>query len=525
MQKKKSVRWLLSLVSAAMVPGMFCTLAPARAEEPKQTPRERGRVIYNLDCSEFFVGTFGPLVPETLDAFVDAHAAAGISDLFINVNAQRTNYRGTAWESDWDGYDPDAGDDQPFFAGIDPKRIFETQFYKNVRALHLQGCDYPQRMLARARHNKIGAWLSVRMNDSHYPDRPAHPYHSSFWRAHPEWHLSNKALDFEQPEVRKHTLALIRELCDRYDSDGIELDFLRFWLYFRPGREHQGVPLMTDLVRQARLATEKAAERLGHPVRLAVRVPADPWIARRHGLDAVDWAREGLVDLVIAGSFWSSTNSDIPVETWKGLLDGSGVEVAIHLEDGVNSGDSGRRTMTHEEMRGILASGLDRGADAVYFFNLFTGPYQRWPRADHDRLLTDAGSYKALSAAPRRHVLTLISPWSTGHPGKPSLLPYSGRQGIFRLHTGPRPSDGQQARVELVVPDHDEPLTVSVNGIACSWLKLGEPDHIKASGWKEVQPPRHLYSIPPGAMGDGYNVIEVVASEQVKLSWVEISIE
>ncbi len=525
MQKNEIDRWQSRRLCVAMLPGLFFALVTAGAEEPGKESHERGRVIYNLDCSEFFVGTFGPLVPETLDAFVDTHAAAGITDLFINVNAQRTNYRGTAWESDWDGYDPDAGDDQPFFAGIDPKRRFETQFYKNVRALHLQGCDYPLRMLARARHNKIGAWLSVRMNDSHYPDRPTHPYHSSFWRAHPEWHLSNKALDFEQPEVREHTLTLIRELCGRYDIDGIELDFLRFWLYFRPGREHQGVALMTDLVRQARQATEKAAGRLGHPVKLAVRVPADPWIARRHGLDAVAWSRAGLVDLVIAGSFWASTNSDIPVESWKGLLAGTNVEVAVHLEDGVNSGDSGRRTMTHEEMRGILASGLQRGADAVYFFNLFTGPYQRWPREDHDRLLTDAGSYAALTAAPRRHVLTLTSPWSEGQPGRSSQLPYSGTHGVFRLHIGPRPSANQQARVELVVPDHDEPLAVSVNGIACSWLKLGEPLHIKASGWKEKEQPRHLYSVPATAISDGYNVVEVIAPQPIKLSWVEISIE
>ncbi len=39
----------------------------------------RGRVIYNLDCSQFFVGTFGPIVPETIDKFVDTHAALGIS--------------------------------------------------------------------------------------------------------------------------------------------------------------------------------------------------------------------------------------------------------------------------------------------------------------------------------------------------------------------------------------------------------------------------------------------------------------
>ena len=73
-----------------------------------------GRVIYNLDCTEYFVGTFGPIVPETIDKFVDAHVTAGISDLFINVNAQRTNYRSDVWEAFWDGYDPSAGVDQLF---------------------------------------------------------------------------------------------------------------------------------------------------------------------------------------------------------------------------------------------------------------------------------------------------------------------------------------------------------------------------------------------------------------------------
>ena len=38
------------------------------------------RVIYNLDGTEFFVGTFGPIVPETLDSWADYHAALGVTD-------------------------------------------------------------------------------------------------------------------------------------------------------------------------------------------------------------------------------------------------------------------------------------------------------------------------------------------------------------------------------------------------------------------------------------------------------------
>ena len=235
-----------------------------------------GQVIYNLDCSEFFVGTFGPIVPETIDAFVDGHAALGITDLSINVNAKRTNYRSAVWEAYWDGYDPNAGDEQPFFAGLDPQRRFETQFFKNMLALHQQGCDYPQRMLDAARANQLKTWISLRMNDDHNPDLPDHPSHSTLWRSHPEWHL-RYGLDYEQPEVREHYARLIQEVCTRYDMDGLELDFLRFWLYFRPGREHQGSRLMTALVQEARQATDAAAKRLKHPVQLAVRIPATPW--------------------------------------------------------------------------------------------------------------------------------------------------------------------------------------------------------------------------------------------------------
>ena len=48
--------------------------SPAGAKAAKSGPRLP--VIYNLDLSQFYVGTFGPVVPETIDTFVDAHAGS-----------------------------------------------------------------------------------------------------------------------------------------------------------------------------------------------------------------------------------------------------------------------------------------------------------------------------------------------------------------------------------------------------------------------------------------------------------------
>lgn len=505
-----------------------CSLLGATATlsfADESTDVRRGRVIYNLDCSEFFVGTFGAPVPETMDAFVDAHADAGVTDLFVNVNAQRTNYRSDVWDADWDGYDPDAGDDQPFFAAIDPKRrsgpeARETDLYKNTLALHESGCDYPKRMLERARHNNLNAWISLRMNDAHNPDKPDYPSHSIFWRSHPEWHLrsgpnpargswSTGGLDYEQPEVRAHYMKLIEEVCARYDLDGLELDFLRFDLYFRPGREREGVRLMTAFVKETQAVTREAAKRLGHPVELAVRVPTTPWIARRRGLDAVAWAKAGLVDLIIASPFWDSTDSDIPIETWKGLLIGTDVEVVLCHEDGINSGASGRRTINPEESRGVMLSGLHRGSDGVYFFNLFTNPYQSWPREVYYQILRDTGSYESLARLPRRHPITIRSPWAPGEPKPSSLLPSTGSNAVFRIHIGPKPLQTQQTRIELAVSGHDEPLDVRLNGVPCT----------------PVQGVRHVYNVPSDAASDGYNLVEVHAAHDMKVDGVEISVQ
>ena len=519
----------VSLAARGMIIGLVGFLL-ATVAETYAGDNPRTRVIYNLDCTEFFMGTFGPIMPETIDKWVDHHAALGVTDLFINGNAQRTNYRTAVWEAYWDGYDPSMGTDQPFFAGIAPGRIdgpdaSESSMFIAMRNLHLEGCDYIERMLQRARHNKIGAWVSMRMNDGHHGGLPEHPSHSAIWKSNPQWRLSY-GLDYEQPEVREHHLKLVREICGRYDIDGIELDFLRFWLYFRSGREHHGTRLMEDFMQQARAATRAAEQRLGHPVKLAVRVPGVPWTARRHGLDAAAWGKAGLVDLIIAGAFWFSSNSDTPIETWKGLLAGTDVEVAVGLGDALDSGASGRRTLTHEEMRGIFTSGLHRGADAVYFFNLFTGPYHRWPREDHDRLITDLGSHAALCASPRRHALTIISPWSAGEPAAERPLPYTGSHGVFRIHIGPKPGPRQEAWVELVVKDHDQPLEVSLNSSPCEWANLVEPEHIKISGWEGTGvEKRHVYRVPSESLSSGYNLIEVVAPEDVTIQWVEIRVE
>ena len=473
---------------------------------------QRVPVIFNQDESEFFVGTFGPIAPKTLDAYVESLSGKAITDLFINVNSQRTNYRSRVWEAHWDGYDPKAGDDQPFFAGIAANRPFERTWIKNGLSLQQQGVDYGQRLLAACRRNNLSGWISLRMNDSHYPNEPEHPYHSKFWKKHPQWHLGQKSLDYSQQEVRDHYLALVKEVLERYDMFGLELDFMRHGHYFRPGQEYDGVKLMNSFVKEVRRLTKAAGQRWGHPVKLAVRVPTRPWIARSRGLDAIAWAKQSWVDVVVVAPWWASSQNDVPVESWKGLLGGSGVVIAYCLEDGINSGAGPRRTVTVEEARGMALSALHRGADAIYLFNYFTGPYQgEWDRQSYNQFLADAGSPAVLRTKPRTHTLTLIDPWAEGEPGDPRMLPFLGQRAVFRIPIGPEPLPAQTTQIVVTTEGGERPSKVLLNHAPCPWIRDdGE---------------RHFYRVPTAAVFDGYNLVHLEAERAMRVTWLGIEIQ
>jgi hypothetical protein len=467
-------------------------------------------LIFNLDASEFFVETFGPVEPKTIDKYLATFKGTAVTDFFVCVNMQRANYRSKVWEADWDGYDPKGGDDQPFFAGIARSRGFEREWYRNNYRWSLTGVDYPERMLSAARANGMRGWISIRMNDAHYPDLPLHPYHSTFWREHPEWKLANASLDYFQPEVRKHYVALIKEVCERYDMHGLELDFMRHGQYFRPENAYDGIALMTELVQEARRVTKAAALKRGYPVKLAVRVPSRPWIAAQRGLDAVEWSRRGLVDLIVASPWWASSQSDVPVEAWRGLVRGLGVEVAVALEDGISSGASKRRTQNVEEARGLTLAMLHRGADSGYLFNWFTGPLHEWKQDVYHQFLTHAGSIEALRALPRRHPVTLVDPWAEGEPGTPRPLAQQGGALNLRIPTGPLPRSGDRVLVALGIQSGTPPVRVRVNSKPCQ--STGNDADLQ------------LYSVPAGAMREGYNLLQVDLPDSTALNWAEIRV-
>ncbi len=119
------------------------------------------------------------------------------------------------------------------------------------------------------------------MNDVHENNNLDHPFLSpcgaparALRQGHPGYYA--RALDYAHREVRDHYRALIAETLDRYDVDGLVLDFLREPYLFSKGKEQEGRQVLTAWLRGVRGLVDETAKRRGHAVKLGVRVPSDP---------------------------------------------------------------------------------------------------------------------------------------------------------------------------------------------------------------------------------------------------------
>jgi len=494
--------------------------------------------IFNQDSTEFyFVRTADQMSGETVDAYIDDLARAGIGAFFSNVNAMRANYASKVWETDWHGYDPAGPDDQPVLRHLPTASIAPTRRrLDSAKRLADLGVNFHQRALARCRHHGIGAWVSVRMNDVHDCMTEDTPLLSTFFKAqraarqlrapHRDAWWADRGLDWERADVQEHYFRFVCEQLETLDLDGLELDWMRFVFHFRPGRELAGGRAITAWMRRVRAECDKAEKRLGHRVMLGVRVPSRPETARRAGMDGVAWAREGLVDLVVPTPFWATSDFDLPMAEWRRLLDGTGAQLAGGLEIRYQPVPNGPATMMSAEHAAALAlTVLHGGADQVYLFNYFPSGHsvvKDWGgRERFDAVIGAMRSAAALAALPRRHAVTFHDVRAPGEPAD-NALP-AGDTGkdfqwppgfAFRVQTGPKPAAGRKVELHLEF----DPASTGQD-----LLKVYANSRRLAPA-ANAQAPVLAYAIPVEAMEDEAQVVEIVGAEPAKCSIVRVEI-
>lgn len=515
---------------AAALTVLLTALALVAAAQAEGVPAVmRNAFIINEDNSHFFGSRRADeMTREGLDAFVDQYAGSAVTHLFLCPNAMRANFRSLTREAIWDL----TGNETPPAKG---NRLWPD----NARLLHERGLDPYAVWIARCREKRISPWLSMRMNDLHGVDDEKNFMHASFWQKHPElWRVphdkgkrwADRALNYAHPAVRAYNLAFVRELLERYDPDGVELDWMRFTRHLTPGREREEGGILTSFVREARTLTREWSAKRGHPIRLGVRVPADPDAAAGLGMDGVAWAREGLVDMLVPCPFWTSSDFDIPVELWKERLgvQAANVTIAAGLEFNARPWPNGAPVANDLPcVYGFAASARARGADAVYLFNFMDSGTRPVSVSDY-RTLIEKGVGDTYVAKRERRFPVCYRDTVPDGSARGETLPVKGRTGgTFRIHIGTAPAAETQAYLVFGLTqkiNQGSPDTVweaAVNGQPA--LPVADLSSCAGLGGGAVRALR--FAVPGTALRSGYNTVTVKQTDkgpEQTVVWAEI---
>ncbi len=514
----------LSFAACLLVVSAAGEETASRATE-RRAENLRGMLVINEDNSHFF----GSRRPEDmtlagLHAFVDQYAGSAVTHLFLCPNAMRASFRSSSRDAIWDPV-----------GGKEPQGMWP----QNAKRLHEAELDPYKVWIDRCREKGVSPWLTMRMNDVHDVGNLDSYMHSTFWRTHPEyWRVPNgsaspwvsRAMNYAHAAVREHQMAFVRELLERYDPDGLELDWMRFGYHLTPGREREERGILTDFVREVRLLTAEWSKKRDHPILLSVRIPAHPDAASGLGMDAVLWANEGLLDMIVPCPFWTSSDFDIPVELWLDQLGKAAERVTVAPGIEHNSRPwPGAAAVANDlaALRGFAASAYHRGADSLYLFNWMDSGTRPVTASDYTLLLRDGLSRQEVLKTPRRHPICFRDTVPSGFPNG-AQLPVDARDGgNFRIHVGPKPTAGKAwAIAGLAQHDGiaDATFEASLNGRA---LRAAEDAmNLKGFGGGTVRAIR--FPCPIAAIEDGTNdlrIRQVDGSVAQRIVWIEVRLD
>ena len=280
---------------------------------------------------------------------------------------------------------------------------------ENIRRMLDRGEDPQQAVIDRGHQLGLHVYASQRMNDNHFDGAQLadlqtlhHTELTQLRKDHPEWLLGPDteqwfALSWNMavPEVRENRLQHLREICQNYAWDGVELDWQRHPFHFPDDHAYRLRYVLTDFMRAARELTCEISQQRGTPFYLAARVAGSIEGCHRIGYDVERWIKEDLIDILIpAGA--AGTDPAIEVNAFRSLI----ADRAIALYPGFDGGVPGPATgpedeATRHSMR-TKATALQyhqQGATGIYAFN--------W-HADRDSkrpLLTTIGSSATLAGS------------------------------------------------------------------------------------------------------------------------------
>jgi len=320
--------------------------------------------------------------------------------------------------------------------------------------LMAKGLEPIQVMADWGRKHGVEVLWDMRMNDTHDAMIGGYGpvFRSKLKLDHPEYicgardkrppHGSWTSADYAHPEVRELCHRFFEEICQRFDVDGVEMDFFRHTCFFKSvawGAEASQAELdmMTGLLRRIRDMTEREGMRRGRPILIAIRVPDSVEYCRGIGLDLETWLKDGLVDILIGSGYFR-------LNRWPYLIELGhryGVPVYPCLSESRVRTDTRFKRRSIESYRGRAMRAWAAGADGIYIFNYFNPRGQIW---------RELGDPAALRKMTKRYFVTVRD----GNPGRYLAGGLSYRRLPILTPNNPMPIRADKPlRVEMLVGD------------------------------------------------------------------------
>lgn len=308
-------------------------------------------------------------------------------------------------------------------------------------------------------------------------------------------------MDYSIPEVREWMLNIMKEVAERFDVDGLELDFVRSLHVFPTATAREKQALMTEFVRNARGMLNKVSHNKGKKLKLAVRVPQTLEEGHILGYDAPAWIRERLIDYISPFDF-SYTDFSAPYDEFARLTLGTPVKLYPTVHPLVAKG--------YEEV--LMSAAMYRAAASNFYFHgsngisVFNFPYH-WVKTQDSSYIGPAEMYpqaltylsglkdpEFLDKGDRNYVFySLREGTETGLLKKDRIILDRDEDSYDRLEftlaedfgTG----NAQLVRFNAVGLHPDDEVKVDVNGVEIAMYRIKRTYHKEGrTGGKEGKP-------------------------------------
>jgi hypothetical protein len=403
--------------------------------------------------------------------------------------------------------------------------------YPNLEPIYEAGGDPIATLIGHMRERGKEVFLTIRMNDVHNADNPDDPLVPSFRKKHPEMVVDPDAvaegranwmsycLDYSRHEVRDYYLAIITELVERYDINGIQLDWLRFPRHL-PGSPHEVWELREHLTEMTASVHELCRAR-GRNLLVGARIPTHLAGCRYMGLDIAEWTRRGLVDFLVTTPFLT-TDFTIPLDDIRDELHGQAVPIYAGFDF-----NHGGQAHCPESLRAAMLSLFNCGADGIYLFNFpcWTEHIGSTPYHWLDDLGTAESSKRKpllFSLSHQRHRIAGVD--------QPGILPFEIAAGATKEVRINLPAGVFPARRFLMLISSSDVISVDVNKYDGKHMPVKHPclflEHQPRGAELPEDNTCYIFRLDLDALRHGNNVIRVTnqSGEPVSIARVNAGV-